>query len=307
MVAFLFLVTALAGFVLLFAAIFSFLFRKELAMNARIESYFGTDNNKKEKQQKTEQASWWYPVYYRYKTKGLEIVSKRIEKKARLKLELLLRDAGYHHLSATEVRLFQLVTSIGTGTVTVLLMAPSMGGQAWLSAAAVAMIVFRYPMLYFSKKKAKRAKMIDREMADFFDMVNLLLEAGVGLDSALNHVCRKKSGPLSEEFLLVLDEMKRGKSRREALYNLKKRVASENLKSVLGSIIQADQLGIGMAKVIRNLTVSIRERRREAAREQAMKAPVKMLIPMVMFIFPSLFIIILGPMAITLVTGGLGF
>ena len=100
--------------------------------------------------------------------------------------------------------------------------------------------------------------------------------------------------------------MKLGKSRREAFYDLRKRVPSDSFQSIITSLIQADQLGIGMAKVLGNLTVRVREQRRETAREQAMKAPVKMLFPMVFFIFPSLFIVILGPLVIQLVTEGFG-
>ena len=116
----------------------------------------------------------------------------------------------------------------------------------------------------------------------------------------------KLKGPLSDEFTLTLEDMKLGKSRREAFYDLRKRVPSDSFQSVINALIQADQLGIGMAKVLGNLTTRIREQQREAAREQAMKAPVKMLFPMIIFIFPSLFIVILGPMAIKLITEGLG-
>ncbi|MFK4998197.1 type II secretion system F family protein [Bacillus sp. N9] len=142
-------------------------------------------------------------------------------------------------------------------------------------------------------------------MPDYFDMVNLLLEAGMGLDMAIANVSKQTNGPLADEFIYALEDMKLGKSRREAFYDLRKRVPSDSFQSVINALIQADQLGIGMAKVLGNLTNRIREQRREAAREQAMKAPVKMLFPMIIFIFPSLFIVILGPMMIRIMTEGL--
>ena len=100
--------------------------------------------------------------------------------------------------------------------------------------------------------------------------------------------------------------MKLGKSRREAFSDLRYRVPSDQFQSIMSSLIQADQLGIGMAKILKQLTVRIREHQRELAREQAMKAPIKMMFPMVLFIFPSLFIVLLGPLVIYLITVGLG-
>jgi len=170
----------------------------------------------------------------------------------------------------------------------------------------IAFLGFRLPIFYLGKRKTARIKEINKSMPDFFDTVNLLLEAGMGLDLALAEVSRKTKGPLAEEFQQTLEDMKLGKSRREAFYELRKRVPSDSFQSIITALIQADQLGIGMAKVIGNLTVRVREQRREAAREQAMKAPVKMLFPMVFFIFPSLFIVILGPLVIQLITKGLG-
>ena len=179
--------------------------------------------------------------------------------------------------------------------------------SGWFLGLAVAFLGFRYPIFYLGKKKTARIKAINKAMPDYFDTVNLLLEAGMGLDIALANVCQQTKGPLSDEFTVTLEDMKLGKSSYcEAFYDLRKRVPSDSFQSVINALIQADQLGIGMAKVLGNLTTRIREQQREAAREQAMKAPVKMLFPMVIFIFPSLFIVILGPMAIKLITEGLG-
>ncbi|WP_347552759.1 type II secretion system F family protein [Pseudalkalibacillus hwajinpoensis] len=171
---------------------------------------------------------------------------------------------------------------------------------------AVVFLFYRYPVFYLAKKKTQRVKVINKEMSVFFDMVSLLLEAGVGLEGSISNVCARKPGPLADEFSQALDEMKRGKSRREAFYSLKKRVPSDHFQSVMMSIIQADHHGIGMAKVIKNITTRICKQRRELSREQAMKAPVKMLIPMILFIFPPLFIIIIGPMVVKLIVDGLG-
>lgn len=221
---------------------------------------------------------------------------------------MLIRDAGYPFRTAVDFRLFQIVLSAGISLPILFFILPAAENKLliWMMIGTMALLGFRLPVFYLGKKKTVRIKAINISMPDFFDTVNLLLEAGMGLDLALSEVSQKIKGPLADEFFQTLEDMKLGKSRREAFYDLRKRVPSDSFQGVITSLIQADQLGIGMAKVLGNLTVRIREQRREAAREQAMKAPVKMLFPMVFFIFPSLFIVILGPLVITLITKGLG-
>ena len=108
-------------------------------------------------------------------------------------------------------------------------------------------------------------------------------------------------GPLSEEFLQTIEDMRLGKSRREAFSDLRNRVPVYHFQSIITSLIQADMLGVGMAKVMGSLTERIGEQKTEFAREQAMKAPVKMVFPMLLFIFPAIFIVMLGPLVIYLI------
>lgn len=307
MINFLFVICCISFFMLMFAAILKMIYQQEIAIEQRADQYFGK-SEKEESKGKKARTSLMNPTIRKYWNIGVQQVSKSYTKKDQKKLDTMLRDAGHTKLSAVEFRLMQLLICIGTGLFTFLLIAPFSEKitSTWLLTWAVAFLGYRYPIFYLAKKKTQRVNQINKDMADFFDMVNLLLEAGVGLEGAISNVCAKTKGPLSEEFQQVLDEMKRGKSRREALYSLRQRVPSDRFQGVIMSIIQADQLGIGMAKVIRNLTSHIREQQREAAREQAMKAPVKMLFPMVIFIFPSLFIVILGPMVVKLIVDGLG-
>ncbi|WP_102348656.1 type II secretion system F family protein [Bacillus sp. Marseille-P3661] len=165
-----------------------------------------------------------------------------------------------------------------------------------------ALFTYVYTNYYLTAKSKVRIKMIEKAMPDFFDMLNVSIEAGMGLDGALKKVCGQMNTPLSAEFLSALEDMKLGKSRRQAFIELRERVPSDFFRSVMNSIIQADQMGIGMSKVLRTQTTRIREKQRFAAKEKAMKAPVKMLIPMVLFIFPTLFIVLIGPVIVNLVT-----
>jgi tight adherence protein C len=285
------------------------LFKKELAFNERVSRYFDEPVRKikvdplkqgRESKLKKELQQYW--------VKGTELLTKKVSKTDRKKLDILLRDAGNPFKSAIDFRLFQIVLSLALFLPFILFIMPGADNttSVLMMSITMALLGFRLPVFFLGKKKTARIKEINKSMPDFFDTVNLLLEAGMGLDLALAEVSQKSKGPLSEEFFQTLEDMKLGKSRREAFYDLRKRVPSDSFQSVITSLIQADQLGIGMAKVLGNLTVRIREQRREAAREQAMKAPVKMLFPMVFFIFPALFIVILGPLVIQLITKGFG-
>ncbi|MCP8969328.1 type II secretion system F family protein [Ectobacillus ponti] len=306
MLSFTLLITAAIFFTLVMAGLLFTIYAKNLSFTERVRVYFSDAAFAKPEvggvKEKRARLAFLRP----YWEMGLKQTSQYLSPAKRKELDSMLRDAGYWRMSAMEFRLLQLVLSIGAIILALVLFTPSRElSNVWIIAIAMGVLAYRYPFFHLGRRKAMRMKAIQRSLPDFFDTVNLLLEAGLGLDAAIATVCRRSEGPLSEEFLLVLEDMKLGKSRREAFYDLRKRVPSSGFQGVITSLIQADQLGIGMAKVLKTLTVRIREQQREAAREQAMKAPVKMLLPMVFLIFPSLFIVILGPFVIKLITQGL--
>ncbi|MFC4799974.1 type II secretion system F family protein [Neobacillus sp. GCM10023253] len=304
---FLFLLISAFMTFLLAAILFTF-YKRKIALVNRINMYFEEPIDRKKDQELTRKENKLGILFQLYWNKGTQWLNKRLSRAEVKKIDILLRDAGYPFKSAIDFRLFQLVLCAAFSLPIIFLIMPASDNKmlTWMYAIVLGILGLRFPVFYLGKKKKARIIEINKSMPDFFDTVNLLLEAGMGLDLALAEVSKQIKGPLSDEFHQVLEDMKLGKSRREAFYELRKRVPSESLQSIITSIIQADQLGIGMAKVLGNLTLRIREQRREAAREQAMKAPVKMLFPMVIFILPALFIIILGPFAIHLVTKGLG-
>lgn len=289
------LISAAAG------VLFTF-FRRELTAAERTEAYIGPLEQIKSR--KVQQSS---PLTLLWE-KGVEASEKYVSPSEEKKVGKMLRDAGYvKKMSVTEFRLRQMAAGFTAGGTILLLFFMLTGSMftAVFLAFPVGFVGWRLPVFYLKKKRDERIRQIDLDMPDFFDTVNLLVEAGVGVDAAIAVVCRKKEGPLADEFLIVLDDMKRGKSKREAFHDLKQRVPSESFQSIITSMIQADQLGIGLSNVLRNLTIRIREQRREKARELAMKAPVKMLFPMIIFIFPALFIVILGPFMVNLLVNGL--
>ncbi len=152
------------------------------------------------------------------------------------------------------------------------------------------------------KTRAKRREReIENTLPDVLDLLTISVEAGLGFDAALLKVVEKQKGVLAEEFLKVLQEIKMGRPRREALRDLGRRNHVEDLSNVVASLVQADQLGIGIGGVLRNQARQIRLKRRQRAEEKAQKAPIKMMIPLVLFVFPSVFIVVLGPALIQIV------
>ena len=139
-----------------------------------------------------------------------------------------------------------------------------------------------------------------RELPDALDVLAVSVEAGLGFDAALARLGEYLEGPLVEEFLLVLAELRIGESRSAALRKMADRVDIPELTSVVSSLIQAEQLGSPLGRMLRIQAEESRGRRQVAAEEKAMKAPVKMLVPTALFIFPAMFVVILGPAVLSI-------
>jgi tight adherence protein C len=156
--------------------------------------------------------------------------------------------------------------------------------------------------IYFIKFRInRRQEGIRNQLADVMDLLSVTVEAGLGFDSALSKIGERLSGPLVEELNVVLTEIQFGRPRRDALRNLAERSSVEELRTFVSSLVQAEQLGIPIKNVLRSLAQQMRTARRQRAEEKAMKAPVKMMIPMVALIFPVLFIILLGPSVLQII------
>ncbi len=152
---------------------------------------------------------------------------------------------------------------------------------------------------YYLAMRAKRRNLeVEAQMPQILDLLTVSVEAGLGFDGAVYKVIEKTRGILVQEMKLMMQEINMGKSRREAMKDLGARFDVNDLNSFISAIILGEQLGISIGNVLRTQADQIRIRRRQNAEEQAMKAPVKMLFPLVFLIFPALFIVILGPAAI---------
>lgn len=167
---------------------------------------------------------------------------------------------------------------------------------------------FFLPDLLLMNLGQKRQEELRRGLADALDMLTVCVEAGQGFDAALMQVARASDGPVAGEFARVLAEIQMGKSRGEAFGSLGSRTTVPEAKTFVSALVQADRLGIPIGNVLREQSQQMRVKRRQLAEEKAQKVPVKILFPLIFFIFPALFIVIIGPGAIRIadVFGGGG-
>jgi tight adherence protein C len=157
---------------------------------------------------------------------------------------------------------------------------------------------FYIPRVWLKGQISRRRKQIQRELPDAMDLLTTSVEAGLGIDAALGRVADKGKGPLAEDIRRCLREMSLGHTRREALTDFAARTELPDINAFVNAVNQAEQTGVSLGRVIRIQAEQLRMRRRQRAEQEAQKAPVKMVVPLVLFIFPAMFIVILGPAAI---------
>ncbi len=189
----------------------------------------------------------------------------------------------------------------GAGLLVGLLLGAFVGGlgpKGFLFAAVGGAGLFFLPDLLVHNTGTHRQQKIKRTLPDALDMLTVCVEAGLGFDSALLQVARNTEGPLAGEFARVLQEMQIGKSRQEAFAALSGRTNVDALDTFVSALTQADRLGIPIANVLREQSKEMRLIRRQSAEEQAQKVPVKIVFPLILCIFPALFVVIIGPGAI---------
>jgi tight adherence protein C len=186
-----------------------------------------------------------------------------------------------------------MFTLAGVGVAVVLI--GSVGSAGLLFGLVVVLVGFYGPDYLVTIYARRRREQIRAALPDALDLLAVSVEAGLGLDGAVAKLTDHMTGPLADEFALTLSEMRIGESRQDALKRLGERADTPEVSSFTRSIIQADQLGTSLGRILRVQAADTRLRRQAAAEERAMKAPIKMLFPTVLFIFPAMFLVILGP------------
>ncbi len=201
------------------------------------------------------------------------------------------------------------------GTFLLLTLAGGLGLPAWMAVATLragmpastsllfivvgALFGSMAPSLWLRGRATRRQMAVERALPDFLDLVIVSVEAGLGFEGAVARIVDHAEGPLSAEFRRVLADQNLGASRRQALQALHRRCPAPGVSALVAAMLQAEQTGMGIGQVLRAQGERLRVRRRQRAEEAAMKAPLKMLFPLVFFIFPSLFVVVLGPAMIT--------
>lgn len=170
--------------------------------------------------------------------------------------------------------------------------------QKIIAALIFAYIGYSFPRSWLRGRMKLKQKLVLRSLPDSMDLITTCVEAGLGLDAALARVAEKGEGPFAEDLGKMLRDVSMGKLRREAMQELAERIGVDELTNFVNSVIQAEQLGVGIAQVLRVQSDQLRTQRRQRAERMAHEAPIKMLFPLVLFVFPAFLAIILGPAAI---------
>ena len=188
------------------------------------------------------------------------------------------------------------VVTLGLGGLVVIFFTGLVGfGLALLFGFMAGLLGYVAPSFWLRSRIGTRRKQITRALPDALDLLVISVEAGLGFDAAIQKVAEKWDNHLTNEFGRALSEMRVGSSRRDALRGIVERTDAPDVATFISAIVQADQLGVSVGRVLHVQADQMRMKRRQRAEEMAHKAPIKMLFPMILLIFPAMYIVILGP------------
>ena len=218
--------------------------------------------------------------------------------------EKLFAAGGFHGMTTNAFLLFWLVVAIAIACACGLianykyhLPANQIFGIALIGLVFALLL----PIAVLNRRIRLRKAAMEKSLPGVLDLIYVSVQAGLSFDGAIAKVAEKMHGPLVEEFARMLQEIRMGMTRKDALKNLADRCKVQDVSLFTAALIQADQLGVGIANVLKIQASNVRMKRQLTIREMALKAPVKMLIPLVFFVFPAIFVILLGPGAITMI------
>jgi len=264
----------------------------------RLQAYGG------EKPMTLEQMELQKPFSDRFLRPAIERLGQRLAKstpeKARVDLQNRLNLAGVRNLSPsdlTAIRYVCFVLGAAIGLLLGLLLNQDTGNVIFLAAAPLVLgIVGLYGPIYWLRTKVEqRRTQIQKGLPDAMDLLTIAVEAGLGFDAAMARVTDKFKNALSDEFAQVLQETRLGRPRLEALDDMGRRTGVEDLHNFVQAVIQSEQMGVGVAKILRLQSDEMRRKRRQRAQEKAAQASLKMMLPMVGCIFPTIWIVLIGP------------
>jgi tight adherence protein C len=182
--------------------------------------------------------------------------------------------------------------------LTIISSSGGIGGMTTIMVGGIGFIGLIGPKIWLDNRVRHRQKSVLKSLPDAFDLITTCVEAGLGLEAALARVAEKVEGPFGEELIVMLHEVSLGRLRREAMKDLGQRVGVPDLTAFINAVIQAESMGTSIAAVLRVQADQMRMKRRQRAEQQAQAAPIKMMFPLVLCIFPCMFLVILGPAGI---------
>ena len=218
------------------------------------------------------------------------------------RLDLLLARAGRPAAWPLERVLVTklLLTAVVAGLMALVLLG-SFSGRILLFAVAVVVLAWFVPDLLLISRGQKRREEIQKALPDTLDQMTIAVEAGLGFEAAMSHVARNSRGALAEELIRTLQDIQVGQPRREAYRALADRSPEPDLRRFLRAVIQAEQHGVSVARVLSTQAREMRVKRRQRAEEKAMKIPVKVVFPLILTILPVLIIVVIGPGVINII------
>ena len=239
------------------------------------------------------------PALDRFVNIGMKFTPSDHAERIRRRLDVAGNPAGLTIDRITSLKFVGFVAALGGSIVLSYLLGLSTLPMIGFCVLA-AVIGYLAPNMYLFQKGFDRTEQIKKALPDAIDLLTISVEAGLGFDSALQHVAKSTEGPLADEFARVLQEMQIGLGRSQALRALGERTTLPDLRGFVSSMVQADAFGIPIGQVLRVQSNEIRVKRRQRAEELAQKVPVKILPPLIFCILPCLFIAVMGPAALTL-------
>jgi tight adherence protein C len=218
------------------------------------------------------------------------------------KIREKLISAGMYGTTPRKILGYQVLCAIAFSLLVLWLISAAGGSIIFAVVLAVAAGVGGWfaPMYYVELKRRKRMELIDKQMPDMIDLLVVTIEAGLGILASMRVASETMSDPLGQELRLTLQEQRMGLSVGQAIESLGRRADAPNMRIFVRAITQGERLGVSIGATMRNLSVEMRKRRRAIAEERAQKMPIKMMFPLIFFIFPALFIVILTPMIISI-------
>jgi tight adherence protein C len=250
-----------------------------------------------------------YPAAQRFGELAQRFTPQNAVNEARRKLDMA---GAPRWLEPTVFLASRLIFGLGLGVVMffVFSLSPTISPfslTAMLIIGGCVFIGFFLPTMLVNRSIGRRQAVVMNAMPDALDLLTICVEAGLGFDAAMKKVVEKWDNDLSTAFARVLQEVQLGKLRREALRDMSDRLGIAEMDSFVAAVVQSEQLGVSMARVLRVQSDAMRVKRRQRAEENAQRAPVKMLLPMVFLIFPTIVIILLGPAVLQIVRSGAFF